>query len=195
MTAPPGIARQNQQGTRASAGKQGPKAREGMSEARDLLTYEDTPQTPESGTARDTANTEAGLSTRAIAPVVGVSNFTVHADQAAVRDLTPEAPETPQGEPVGMDPSPRPPVTGIDGKTYTSPPPGKQMRGAQRDPAETYLNLIEMQAARAAREVKNLTPDQIRRIRPKADLWTVGLRNSIEVLQHLVDSLDPKENK
>jgi len=36
--------------------------------------------------------TDAGLSTRAIAPVVGVSNFTVHADQTAVRDLTPDEP-------------------------------------------------------------------------------------------------------
>lgn len=33
--------------------------------------------------------TEAGLSTRAIAPVVGTSNFTVNKDQQAVRDLTP----------------------------------------------------------------------------------------------------------
>jgi hypothetical protein len=74
--------------------------------------------------------TAAGLSTRAIAPVVGVSNFTVHADQAAVRDLTPEIEpdyvtdeadlivnhET--GEILDA-PEPRP-ITGIDGKTYTS---------------------------------------------------------------------------
>lgn len=89
--------------------------------------------------------TEAGLSTRAIAPVVGVSNYTVHADQKAapVRDLTPQTPEpasageadagsgqTPEGEGHGeaatasvVDPSPRPPVTGIDGKTYKAPEP------------------------------------------------------------------------
>jgi hypothetical protein len=142
--------------------------------------------------------TEAGMSTRAIAPVVGVSKDTVQRDFAAVSHETPQAPEPGSTEAQEAadrgDTAPRltpAPVVGIDGKTYTQRP----MRVAQRDTAETYLNLIEMQAAKAAREVKNLTPDQIRRVRPKADLWTVGLRNSVEVLQHLIDSLDPEEQK
>jgi hypothetical protein len=51
--------------------------------------------------------TDAGMSTRAIAPVVGVSNYTVHQDQQAVRDLTP-APAK---------------VAGLDGKEYSRPKP------------------------------------------------------------------------
>lgn len=64
-----------------------------------------------------------------------------------------------------------------------------------RGDAETFLNSVESLAAKAAREAQNLTADQIRRVKPKADLWTVGLRNSIEALQRLVDSLDPEENQ
>lgn len=59
-----------------------------------------------------------------------------------------------------------------------------------RPAAEVNLNLISSYADRAAREAQKLTADQIRRVKPKADLWTVGLRESIEALQRLVDSLD-----
>jgi len=59
--------------------------------------------------------TEAGLSTRAIAPVVGVSNFTVSKDQG-VRDLTPN--------PVS--------VTGVDGKTYAPAKPRVAPRRARQ---------------------------------------------------------------
>lgn len=79
-----------------------------------------------------------GMSTRAIAPVVGVGDSTVQRD-LATRPAPSGAPQTaeperaepasvePQGE--GRDESvaptfaPRPAVTGIDGKTYTSPAP------------------------------------------------------------------------
>lgn len=128
--------------------------------------------------------TEAGMSTRAIAPVVGVSQSTIRDDQQVSSSTHLPPAHAPKAEPLA-------PVVGIDGKTYSSP----RRRGVQRDTAETYLNLIEADAAKAARAVQNLTPDQIRRVRPKADLWTVGLRNSIEALQRLVDSLDPEEKK
>jgi hypothetical protein len=62
-------------------------------------------------------------------------------------------------------------------------------RAIPRPEAERTLNALVMYADKAAREAKGLTPDQIRRIKPKADLWTVGLRNSVEVLQHLLSSL------
>lgn len=68
-------------------------------------------------------------------------------------------------------------------------------RAKPRDTAEVTLNSIQSLVAKAAREAQNLTPDQIRRVKPKADLWTVGLRNSIEALQRLVNSLDPEENQ
>lgn len=51
-----------------------------------------------------------GMSTRAIAPIVGVGDSTVQ------RDLTP----APSGAPA---PAPRPAITGRDGKTYTPPAP------------------------------------------------------------------------
>lgn len=103
---------------------------------------------------------EAGLSTRAIGPVVGVSKDTVHRDLAGVSSETP-APQTPEpaaggeaddvwrcpkcngvdsaehddaedchcgcGPETGCDearvPASRPPVTGIDGKSYPAPAP------------------------------------------------------------------------
>ena len=94
--------------------------------------------------------TQAGLSTRAIAPVVGVHHDTVARDARRVVGTTPHAPEpveegeadagsgqTPQGEdapdddatpPVPSDSPPRPAVTGIDGKTYPKPKPKKPAR-------------------------------------------------------------------
>jgi hypothetical protein len=64
-----------------------------------------------------------GMSTRAIAPIVGVSHETVAQDIAPVRNLTPEVvinviAET--GEVVEDEPRQ---VTGLDGKTYTTPAP------------------------------------------------------------------------
>lgn len=148
--------------------------------------------------------TAAGMSTRAIAPVVGVSDRMVRKDVASGGNPVPTSP-TPAAEPTpdsemtgpaegareGVVDTVRPPVTGIDGKTYSVKP----KKAVARDDAEIYLNQIESLAAKAARETQNLTPDQIRRVRPKADLWTVGLRKSIEALQRLVDSLETKENK
>lgn len=68
--------------------------------------------------------TEAGLSTRAIAPVVGVNNATVYRDRqvAGVADATPEQEADP--EPDAPMPTIRPAnVVGIDGKRYTAPAP------------------------------------------------------------------------
>lgn len=87
--------------------------------------------------------TEAGLSTRAIAPVVGVSERTAAYDAARVQPCTPQTPEgasfpprsdvhaTDEGAP---EASPaRPPVTGIDGKTYPAPAPRAAPRRAITD--------------------------------------------------------------
>lgn len=163
--------------------------------------------------------TQAGMSTRAIAPVVGVDQKTVvrdiHRGEAHASPVTSVTPASvpisvadeeaiePTGvrvladdssvsdQPEGAVASPPPPsVTGIDGKTYT-----RREQARPRPDAEIYLNHIESLADQAARDAKNLTADQIRRVRPKADLWTVGLRKSIEALQDLVNSLDPEEPK
>ncbi len=119
--------------------------------------------------------TEAGLSTRAIAPVVGVNNATVHRDLAAgVAPATPQTPAPEEGEAGGAGPhvsadsagepegedapegidlgseqriatggatpaAPRPPVIGIDGKTYSRPEPKptpKPARSGEQQNAE-----------------------------------------------------------
>lgn len=92
--------------------------------------------------------TEAGMSTRAIAPVVGVSNYTVQKDrEAGVRDLTPDAPQPspqtpaptiPPGEPVSRDVGAghARTVTGIDGTRHRPPavrgPGGGVLRCSRR---------------------------------------------------------------
>src|SRR5699024_1102822 len=61
---------------------------------------------------------QEGMSTRAIAPIVGASNYTVSKDLQGVRDLAPDAgPRT---------------KTGLDGKTYTTQPrkPATTLRDA-----------------------------------------------------------------
>lgn len=128
--------------------------------------------------------TQAGMSTRAIAPVVGVSDVTVLRDQGATRVApgTPRRVEPPVAVPT-TEPL-RPPVVGIDGKAYS--PRGRQ---AQRDDAERVLNRLTALADQAAREAAKLTPAQIARVTQKADLWVAGLRESVETLQRLLTSL------
>lgn len=109
-----------------------------------------------------------GNSTRAIAPVVGVSKDTVQRDQAAgVSDETPAS--TPEGEEVAAtysSPSPtsevgpptttppRPPVTGIDGKTYAAPKPPTPKPVLDGDAAE-YEN-AEKSSLALARAITKL---------------------------------------
>lgn len=146
--------------------------------------------------------TEAGLSTRAIAPVVGVGKSTVDRDLSHVGHLTsPEGESAPEAVHLGSEQrtatgaatpaASRPPVTGIDGKTYTKKP----QRRVPRPVAERTLAVIQSSAAKAAREAQTLTPDQIRRVRAEAGHVTASLRTSIEALQRLVDSLNPEETK
>lgn len=70
-----------------------------------------------------------GMSTRAIAPIVGVDNKTVHNDLRRVENSTPAEPEVTEnvdpatGEVLEPEPPAPAPVTGLDGKTYTRPAP------------------------------------------------------------------------
>lgn len=134
--------------------------------------------------------TAAGLSTRAIAPVVGVSHMTVQNDVSAsgVKDFTPEAasadfPEMPEVLQKA--------VTGVDGKTYSRP----TSRATPRPAAINTLTSIQSLAAKAAREAQTLTADQIRRARAEAGHIEASLRHSIETLTRLADSLTTKENQ
>lgn len=62
--------------------------------------------------------TAAGLSTRAIAPVVGVSQKTVVKDTQVIHEVSPDSCERPA------------PITGIDGKTYTRPASVEELAAA-----------------------------------------------------------------
>ena len=152
--------------------------------------------------------TDWGLSSRAIAPVVGITDRQVRYDNkvgssshlpqtSCATSDTPADPEdavaaAETAEGVGSerpsDPAPRPPVVGIDGKTY--PATTRRQPARPRPIAETSLNTIESYADRAAREAKKLTADQIRRVKPNAAEWIGGIRESIEVLSDLIRSLE-----
>lgn len=118
--------------------------------------------------------TEAGLSTRAIAPVVGVTQKTVVQD---ARQVIPQVSR------------PKSVTVGVDGKSYPQRPRSVAARQVHREDAETYLNLVQTLADKAAREALKLTPAQIARVKPKAAHWTDGLRQSVETLQRLLSSL------
>ncbi len=151
--------------------------------------------------------TAAGLSTRAIAPVVGVSHVMVKKDRdagvnpvntspepefvsatEALAEIT-QTPVVAEDREAEATTGPAP-VVGIDGKTYNRPR-SAPVKG--RDDAETYLNTLTSLAAKAAREAEKLTPAQIARVTPKADLWTVGLGESVETLQRLLTSLSKEK--
>jgi len=112
----------------------------------------------------------AGLSTRAIAPVVGVSHVTVKNDiDAGVKDLTPAVPSVPDlpvdastGEVYEADDEPSPaaqealpprPVVGLDGKNYTVP--AKQFKPVPTGEEAHRLN-AEQGATELARAIFTL---------------------------------------
>jgi hypothetical protein len=119
--------------------------------------------------------TEAGMSTRSIAPVLGVGKSTVERDVQQVSHVghllkTPasaagqtgaDAGQTPQGGAVTPPvmasgdkgapepPATRPAVTGIDGKTYPRPEPERTPRSSPRPTAEAAVKAL----ARATADV------------------------------------------
>lgn len=112
-----------------------------------------------------------GMSGRAIAPIIGASEATVRRDiQATASSDAVARPAT---------------VTSLDGRER----PATRPRQVHRDDAEILLNAVRSYADQAARSAAKLTPAQIARVKPKADLWTVGLGESVEALQRLLTSL------
>lgn len=143
--------------------------------------------------------TEAGLSTRAIAPVVGVDNATVHRDlRSGVAPATPAlsapkagADQTPQGEatdaPEAADRGdtaprvPRPAVTGLDGKTYTRPAP----QSATVEQAVTEFPDLAYYAKTGRADDAVQMADDLRRYRERGELDArlSTLRRSIDIDQ------------
>lgn len=126
---------------------------------------------------------DEGMSSRAISPIVGASRDTVQRD---IREAT--------GRNLPVDGSTSRATEGLDGRTRLVAVPTAG-RARPRPVAERSLNSIALYADKAAREAQILTADQLRRVRPEADHWTASLRNSIEALQRLVNSLNPEETK
>ena len=164
--------------------------------------------------------TEAGLSTRAIAPVVGASRMAVQRDrEAGVTVVTPEptdrvsgeaaraddpgTPNTPEGEHApppsqavepenatdGATSAPtRPPVVGIDGKTYTSPKPATPRRrpitDAARDGGFELRKAIERLERISADDRFAANKEQV------AAHLRGHLTNAVEVCQDLLDRIN-----
>lgn len=136
--------------------------------------------------------TDAGMSTRAIAPVVGASQKTVDRDRRAGESH--DSPDqTPQGEaradsgrPVDSDrpqdaAAPRPAVTGVDGKTYTRPAPVDTKAQVRAAVAE-FPDLAHFAEHGPDRDVLNMA-DDLRRFRQRGelDMRLDNLRRAIAV--------------
>lgn len=165
-----------------------------------------------------------GMSTRAIAPIVGASVGTVHADREVFRnehvastpapsdaDLiagsgwTPETPAEAVGaaddavrtEPQGESSAllaPRPAVTGLDGKTYQRPTPTAPRRKSLTDTARD----AGWELRKATERLTRITEDDRfpRNEEQVATLLRSHLSHAIEVCQDLLDRLPTtsKEN-
>ncbi len=118
---------------------------------------------------------DEGMSTRSIAPIVGVDHVTVARDIESSSTVSNATVRTTEGR---------------DGKVRTHASAG---RFNPRPAAEVSLNLIESLADKAARETQKLTADQIRRVKPNAAEWIDGIRNSVETLQGLLVALEQKD--
>lgn len=152
--------------------------------------------------------TSAGMSTRAIAPVVGVSNFTVHKDrEAGVSDLTPD-PESADvidadlvdDEPEAHDDEPAPapappPVVGRDGKTYKRPEPKAPSRATPRRALPDQFFDAAYDAAKKVESLHRLTGDD--RFPQNAKKIAAKHRNDLlrtrDLLQQVINSLPDSE--
>ncbi len=156
-----------------------------------------------------------GMSTRAIAPIVGVKQPQVVKDIAATRQVIPEesrhpsdadllagsdwTPEPPAeagataDDAVRTEPqdessallAPRPAVTGLDGKAYTRPAPAPQRRKALTDAARD----AGWELRKATERLSRITEDDrfVSNEEQVATLLRGHLSHAIEVCQDLLD--------
>lgn len=145
---------------------------------------------------------DEGMSNRAIAQAVGVSEITVRRDKEQVRhDVAPDESET--AAPVACPPSPRSPklegrrdwagqersnVVGLDGKTYT--PPRIKSEVSQRDGIDELVDW-QMQNARGpgrwlGRKPRREPPRREPRRRPITDAFPEQVRK----VYHAAESLE-----
>jgi hypothetical protein len=106
-----------------------------------------------------------GMSTRAIAPIVGADHVTVSRDLGRVANATPE------------------PVRGMDGKTYTRPEPATPAAPTpKRRPLTDQSNDAGWELARAVEKIERIITDD----RMSANREVV----SNHLKQHLINSID-----
>lgn len=140
---------------------------------------------------------EAGMSTRAIAPTIGASKDTVSRDlRSGVSDETPE-PE-PDDEPLSqaeceqLDRESRP-VLGLDGKTYPRREPQEAAPAKPRAPRSdvvALMNRVTLRAEEAAEAANKIERRHMADKKEEAARWERDLRQSIESLQRLADLLE-----
>lgn len=110
----------------------------------------------------------AGMSTRAIAPIVGVDQSRVARDVQVMRSASPASPETEHGLPTTDR------IVGLDGKTYRRP-----------DPAPEPAVIID----RTTGEVTDHQQQPARRRQPLPDAFlhqAIAARKAVEALERLV---------
>lgn len=109
--------------------------------------------------------TEAGMSSRAIAPIVGVGRRTVDADrQSGGQNCPPDAADEcdPDAEIVDAelieDEAPSKPITGMDGKTYSRPEP-KPTKPAPRRSLVDYARDTAEQLRKVTNRLESIAAD------------------------------------
>lgn len=136
-----------------------------------------------------------GMSTRAIAPVVGTDYSTVSRDRQVLRDATPEPAEVinpTTGEVESLDELTVPRVIGRDGKTYTRPEPSVQRRPPLPPEAQ---RAAERMFDAAERLQLVMSDDRLPQNREQvAALTRAYLSRTVEVCQDLLDRISPTNN-
>lgn len=145
-----------------------------------------------------------GMSSRAIAPIVGVTDRAVRKDIAEVGTVFPPAPpveaptRAPGGGHLGHAGEPTPPfVTGLDGKAYSRPEPRETSK--PRQPPRRALTDQFFDAAydlgRAVEKVHRLTEDD-RWSNNKAQIASKhenDLRQAADLLAEVLRSINPND--
>ena len=158
--------------------------------------------------------TGEGMSTRAIGQALGVSNQTIANDRVAgVKNLTPRsdpeatvfAPEVddlelvvddfedyePEREPITPPPprpvqAHRPPVTGLDGKTYTPPPPRAPSEPRRKPLTDAFFDAV-YDLGKKAESIRRLVDDD--RFPQNAEKVAAKHRNDLLRTRALIDQV------
>lgn len=147
-----------------------------------------------------------GMSTRAIAPIVGTSNFTVQKDIEAVRNLTPDPEPDPQEAARSVvaaafaqrdEPATPAKVTGLDGKSYTKPAPKTAPKTPQRRALPDQFFDASYDLQKVVERIERLTADD-RFPQNKEQISAkhrADLLRGIDALQGVVDRLPQPQPK